>query len=158
MNDIETARISEHFYDTSHWINDAFNQNEAKVLVTCWQGASRWVRRIWRKYLRTHGQIRYFAGPRPWRWPICWDTGVWAWPRPSRGSSSTETSDPTSALYHNSSSLRNNVTNKLWSKSDHCYWLCTLFLSLSVSLWRVLMVCLVCPTVFPSSSVAMWMS
>ena len=41
MNDIETARISEHFYDTSQWINDAFNQNEAKVLVTCWQGASR---------------------------------------------------------------------------------------------------------------------
>ena len=41
MNDIETAQISEHFNDTSHWINDAFNHNEAKVLVTCWQGASR---------------------------------------------------------------------------------------------------------------------
>ena len=43
MNDVETAKISEHFYETSHWINDAINQNGAKVLVACWQGASRWV-------------------------------------------------------------------------------------------------------------------
>jgi len=41
MNDVETAKISEHFYETSHWINDAINQNGAKVLVACWQGASR---------------------------------------------------------------------------------------------------------------------
>ena len=41
MSDVETAKISEHFYETSHWINDAIHQTGAKVLVACWQGASR---------------------------------------------------------------------------------------------------------------------
>ena len=104
MNDIETAQIREHFYDTSHWINDAFNQNEAKVLVTCWQGASRWVREIWRRknILEHTDRETISSGPQPWRWPICLDAGVWAWPRPSLGSGSIETSGPTTALYHNS--------------------------------------------------------